>query len=84
LPYAIPDPKHERDIGSGTFAANHEGIWPKSRFPCRPDMMLWHPDPHFEGVFHTETGGETLLVQYPGPSLGERLIHAGRAIPTRK
>jgi len=37
-------------------------------------MMLWHPDPHFEGVFHTETGGGILLVQYPGPSIGERLI----------
>jgi hypothetical protein len=32
--------------------------------------MLYHPDPHFEGVFNTATGGEILIVQYPGPSTG--------------
>jgi hypothetical protein len=47
--------------------------------------MLYHPDPHFEGVFHTATGGEILLVQYPGPSTGERPIYAGRFnMETRK
>ncbi len=40
--------------------------------------MLYHPDPHFEGVFHTATGGEILIAQYPGPSTGERPICAGR------
>ena len=40
--------------------------------------MLYHPDPHFEGVFNTATGGEILIVQYPGPSTGERPIYAGR------
>jgi hypothetical protein len=39
--------------------------------------MLYHPDPHFEGAFHTATGGEILSVQYPGPSTGERPIYAG-------
>ena len=39
--------------------------------------MLYHPDPHFEGVFNTETGGEILIVQYRGPSTGERPIYAG-------
>ena len=36
------------------------------------------PDPHFEGAFHTPTGGEIPIVQYPGPSTGERPIYAGQ------
>jgi hypothetical protein len=46
---------------------------------CRretPTPSLRHP--HFEGVFHTATGGEILIVPYPGPSTGERPIYAGR------
>ena len=43
-----------------------------------PGTMLFHPDPHFEDEFHTETGGEILLVQYPGPTTGGRPIFAGR------
>jgi hypothetical protein len=39
---------------------------------------MLYPDPHFEGVFHTATGGEILIVQYPGPSTGEWPIYAGR------
>jgi hypothetical protein len=35
---------------------------------CPPGTILYHPDPHFEGAFHTATGGEILIVQYPGPS----------------
>jgi len=45
---------------------------------CPPGTMLYHPDPHFEGAFHTATGGEILIVQYPGPSTGDRSIYAGR------
>jgi len=45
---------------------------------CPPGTMLYHPDAHFEGAFHTATGGEILIVQYPGPSTGERPIYAGR------
>ncbi len=45
---------------------------------CTPGTMLYHPDPHFEGAFRTETGGEILIVQYPGPTTGERPIYAGR------
>ena len=52
---------------------------------CPPGTMLYHPDPHFEGAFHTATGGEILIVQYPGPSTGERPIYAGRFnMETRK
>jgi hypothetical protein len=43
-----------------------------------PGTMLFHPDPHFEGEFRTETGGDILIVQYPGPTTGERPIYAGR------
>jgi len=52
---------------------------------CTPDTMLYHPDPHFEGELRTETGGEILIVQYPGPATGERPIYAGRFnMETRK
>ncbi|TMJ33199.1 MAG: cupin domain-containing protein [Alphaproteobacteria bacterium] len=45
---------------------------------CTPGTMLYHPDPHFEGDFRTATGGEILIVQYPGPTTGERPIYSGR------
>ena len=32
--------------------------------------MIFHPDPHFEGKFETATGGDILIVQYPGPTTG--------------
>jgi anti-sigma factor ChrR (cupin superfamily) len=44
----------------------------------RPGHMLFHPDPHFEGEFRTATGGEILIVQYPGPTTGERPIYDDR------
>jgi quercetin dioxygenase-like cupin family protein len=28
----------------------------------RPGTMIFHPDPHYEAEFHTETGGEILIV----------------------
>jgi hypothetical protein len=40
---------------------------------CPPGTMLYHPDPHFEGVFPTATGGEVPIVQYPGPSTGRSM-----------
>ena len=43
-----------------------------------PGTMIFHPDPHFEGEFRTETGGEILIVQYPGPTTGELPIYADR------
>ena len=33
--------------------------------------MLFHPDPHWEGEFRTDTGGDILIVQYPGPTTRE-------------
>ncbi len=41
--------------------------------------MLYHPDPHFEGEFKTETGGgDHLIVQYPGRRRPSGPIYAGR------
>jgi hypothetical protein len=40
--------------------------------------MLYHPNPHFEGAFHTVPGGEIPIARYPGLSTGERLIYDGR------
>ena len=44
----------------------------------KPGTMLFHPDPHYEGALRTETGGEMLFVQYPGPTTGERPIYDNR------
>lgn len=43
-----------------------------------PGTMIFHPDPHFEDDFTTETGGEILIVQYPGPTTGGRPIYDKR------
>jgi len=51
---------------------------------CTPGSMLFYPDPHFEGEFHTDTGGEILIVQYPGPTTGERPIYDGRFNKTER
>ncbi len=40
--------------------------------------MMFHPDPHFEDVFQTQTGGEILIVQYPGPTTGGRPVYEDR------
>jgi redox-sensitive bicupin YhaK (pirin superfamily) len=43
-----------------------------------PGTMIFYPDPHFEQELVTDTGGEMLFVQYPGPSTGGRPIYDGR------
>ena len=43
-----------------------------------PGTMIYHPDSHFEQDLVTETGGEMLFVQYPGPTTGGRPIYDGR------
>jgi len=43
-----------------------------------PGTMLFHPDPHFEAAFYTKTGGDILIVQYPGPTTAERPIYDDR------
>ena len=43
-----------------------------------PGTMVYHPDPHFEQDLYTETGGEMLFVQYPGPTTKGHPIYDGR------
>ena len=43
-----------------------------------PGTMMYYPDPHFEEELITDSGGEMLFVQYPGPSTGGRPIYDGR------
>ena len=43
-----------------------------------PGTVIFHPDPHFESEFKTQTGGDLLIVQYPAPTTGEKPIYAGR------
>jgi redox-sensitive bicupin YhaK (pirin superfamily) len=43
-----------------------------------PGTMVFYPDPHFESDLYTETGGEMLFVQYPGPTTGGKPIYDGR------
>ena len=57
-------------ILSGTFVI--DGI------PYKEGTMLFHPDPHWEGEVRTDTGGDILIVQYPGPTTRETPIYAGR------
>jgi hypothetical protein len=55
-----------------------EGTFKIGSHECTPGCMIFHPDPHFEDEFSTETGGEILIVQYPGPSTGGRPIYDDR------
>ena len=43
-----------------------------------PGTMIFYPDPHFEEELVTDSGGEMLFVQYPGPTTGGRPIYDGR------
>jgi hypothetical protein len=55
-----------------------QGIFKIDGQEITPGSMVFHPDPHFEGEFTTETGGEILIVQYPGPTTGGRPIYDDR------
>ena len=44
---------------------------------CTPGSMLFHPDPHFEGEFRTDTGGSSAPA-VSGRATGERPIFNGR------
>jgi hypothetical protein len=43
-----------------------------------PGTMVFYPDPHVEDELFTETGGEMVFVQYPGPTTGACPIYDGR------
>ena len=71
--WSRPLPGRPRRAPDSTW---HEPCSPGPSQRARHDALP--PRPHFKGAFHTATGGEILIVQYPGPSTGERPIYAGR------
>lgn len=69
-------PIHRHDFAQVWYIL--EGTFRIGQGTYGPGTMLFHPDPHFEDTFETDTGGDILLVQYPGPSTGGRPIYDGR------
>ena len=69
-------PRHEHDFAQVWYILSGEFKIDDNIYPA--GTMLFHPDPHFEGKFETATGGDILIVQYPGPTTGGRPIYAGR------
>ena len=69
-------PLHHHDFAQVWYVL--EGTFRIGPHECGPGTMIFHPDPHVEDEFHTETGGEILIVQYPGPSTGGRPIYDDR------
>jgi hypothetical protein len=69
-------PIHNHDFAQVWYVL--EGTFEIDGNVVRPGSMIFHPDPHFEGEFSTETGGEILIVQYPGPTTGGRPIYDDR------
>ncbi len=76
-------PVHNHDFAQVWYVL--EGTFKIDGTTVTPGAMIFHPDPHFEGEFSTETGGEILIVQYPGPTTGGRPIYDDRFnMTTRK
>jgi len=69
-------PIHNHDFAQVWYVL--EGTFRIDGNVVKPGAMIFHPDPHFEGEFSTETGGEILIVQYPGPTTGGRPIYEDR------
>ena len=59
-------PLHNHDFAQVWYVL--EGRFTIGGRDCGPGTMIFHPDPHFEDEFRTDTGGQILIVQYPGPS----------------
>ena len=43
-----------------------------------PGTMFFYTDPHYEEELSTQTGGQMVFVQYPGPTTGGKPIYDGR------
>ena len=69
-------PLHSHDFVQVWYVL--EGTFKIGQHECGPGSMIFHPDPHYEDEFNTETGGEILIVQYPGPNTGGRPIYDDR------
>src|SRR4051812_19534557 len=51
---------------------------------CGPGTVIFHPDPHYEDQFSTDTGGLIFIVQYPGPTTGGRPMIASTSKPASR
>ena len=69
-------PLHKHDFAQVWYIL--EGTFTIGGKECKPGTMIFHPDPHYEDEFRTATGGEILIVQYPGPNTGGRPIYDDR------
>ena len=69
-------PLHKHDFAQVWYVLH--GVFQIGGNECGPGTMIFHPDPHFEDEFRTETGGDILIVQYLGPTTGGRPIYDDR------
>lgn len=69
-------PLHYHDLAQVWYIL--EGTFQIGGRECGPGTMIFHPDPHYEDEFHTKTGREILIVQYPGPTTRGRPIYEDR------
>jgi quercetin dioxygenase-like cupin family protein len=69
-------PLHRHDFAQVWYVL--EGEFRIGGVTYKPGTMIFYPDPHFEQELVTDTGGEMLFVQYPGPTTGGRPIYDGR------
>ena len=69
-------PLHKHDFAQVWYIL--EGVFDIGGERHGPGTMVFHPDPHFEPELSTTTGGLMVVVQYPGPTTGERPIYDGR------
>ncbi len=77
-----PHPEHDHGFAQVWFIL--KGEFTIDGRLCPPGTMLYHPDPHFEGAFHTATGGEILIAQYPSPSTGRSMPGASTRRSARR
>ncbi|HYB09533.1 MAG TPA: cupin domain-containing protein [Alphaproteobacteria bacterium] len=69
-------PVHNHDFAQVWYVL--EGTFKIDDKVVTPGAMIFHPDPHYEGAFSTDTGGEILIVQYRGPITGGLPIYEDR------
>jgi ChrR Cupin-like domain len=75
-------PLHKHDFAQVWYVL--KGTFQIDEHEVGPGTIIFHPDPHFEGEFSTKTGGDILIVQYPGPTTGGLPIYADRFNKTER
>jgi len=69
-------PVHHHDFAQVWYIL--EGEFRIGEKQVGPGTMVFYSDPHVEDELFTETGGEMLFVQYPGPTTAARPIYEDR------